>query len=73
VPICPWYLTFLLGVVSAWFMTYYELIFLGFLMDVTFGSGQLFSAFSHGFPLPLTVIAGVIVVIMQLIKKRIRN
>lgn len=73
VPLCPWYVTFLLGAVSAWYVDYYELIFLGFLMDIAYGSSRFFSIFSHGFPLPFTVLAAVIVVILQTIKKRVRS
>ena len=72
-PIVPWYLPFAIAGMTAWYMTYYEFIALGFLMDIAYGSASNFSLFSHHFPLPLTVLAMAILFIFETLKKRIRT
>lgn len=72
VPISPWYLPFFLGIIAAWYMSYYELILLGFLMDVAYGSVHFFTAFSPRFAIPLTVLSAAVLALLHIIKKRIR-
>lgn len=69
----PWYLPFILGAIFLWLIgNYYEYILLGFIMDISYGSGHLFSIFYHKFPLPFTVSAAAMFLAFQIIKKRIR-
>ncbi|MBP6974446.1 MAG: hypothetical protein KBB54_00715 [Candidatus Pacebacteria bacterium] len=81
VPFLPWYIPFAIGIVAAWYLSYYEFIALGFLMDVFFASRYM-SAVSD---VPLvagasfilrtfffTLITAGIVFVLQMIKKRVR-
>ena len=69
----PWYMPFILGAVFLWFIgNYYELILLGFIMDISYGSGHFFSIFSHKLSLPFTLVSAALVFAFQIIKKMIR-
>lgn len=73
VPILPWYVSFAVAGMVAWYMTYYELILLSFLMDIAYGSAYNFSLFSRHFPLPLTFLAIAILFAFEALRKRIRT
>jgi hypothetical protein len=73
VPILPWYIPFLIAAFAAWFFKYYELVALGFLMDVAYDSSHFFSLFSHSFPLPFTVFSLILVLILPNIRSRFRS
>ncbi len=88
IPFLPWYVPFACGVIYAWYVAYYELILLGFLMDVFFSSSHMSIVtkeviidstipFVSSAPTFIgtfffTLIAGAIVFILQMIKKRVR-
>jgi len=74
VPIAPWYASFAIAAIAAWYMPgYYELIALGFLMDMAYESAAASSVFSQSFALPLTVLAVCLVFGLEALKKRIRS
>lgn len=58
----PWYLPFLSAVIAAWYFDYYEIMALGFLMDLSFASSDMI----------FTLISASILIVLQLIKKRVR-
>ncbi len=71
-PMVPWWVPFIIGIVAAWYFNYYELMLLAFLMDIAYGSAYFFSFFSFGFALPFTVLAAAIILVLETLKKRIR-
>lgn len=71
-PFMPWYVPFVAGAIIAWYAPYYELILLGFILDLTYASGYFFYPFGTSFPLPFTCLAGLILIILHVIKKRVR-
>jgi hypothetical protein len=40
-PFLPWYVPFACAIVASWYFSYYEFIFLGFLMDIFFASSHM--------------------------------
>ena len=72
-PMVPWYVPFVLGAIAAWHVAYYELIALGFLMDVAYGSTYFFNPFSWHFPLPFTLLGIILVLGLRAIKRRVRT
>lgn len=88
VPFFPWYALFIVGIISAWYFSYYEFILLGFLMDVSFSSSHMSIVtkeividssipFVSAAPSIIgtfffTCIAASIVFVLQIIKKRVR-
>ncbi len=87
-PFLPWYIPFAGGIIAAWYFSYYEFILLGFLMDIFFTSSHMsivgrefviessipFVAATPSFlgTFFFTLIAAVIVFVLQMIKKRVR-
>lgn len=87
-PFLPWYAVFIVGTISAWYFTYYEFILLGFLMDISFSSSHMsmvtkeividssipFVSAAPSFigTFFFTLIAAAIVLVLQIIKKRVR-
>ena len=87
-PFVPWYVPFVAGVVASWYVTYYEFIVLGFLMDMFFASSHMSlgkEVFVQTSQIPyissaptffgtffFTLITAFIVFILQLLKKRVR-
>lgn len=88
IPFCPWYIPYGIAVVACWYFAYYEIIFLGFLMDLMFSSEHMslvskqviFEAYvpfmssapSYLGALFFTLISALIFVVLQMIKKRVR-
>ncbi len=72
VPVMPWYVIAIAGILAAWRTAYYELIFLGFLADLSFSSSSFISFYSVPLPLFFTVSAAIIVFVLQTIKKKVR-
>lgn len=88
IPFLPWYVPFISGVIAAWYFSYHELIFLGFLMDVFFASSHMSLVtkdvvidstvpFISGAPSFIgtfffTLISASIVLVLQMVKKRVR-
>lgn len=69
----PWYVPFVIGLIYLAYIPYYELILLGFLIDLTYSSSHFFSINSHKVSLPFTILTGILVLIFQILKKRIRS
>lgn len=72
VPACSWYVPFLIACVALWYMGYYELIILGFLMDIAYSSGSFASLFSHSVALPFTILAALLVYAVSTIQRQMR-
>jgi hypothetical protein len=87
-PFMPWYALFVGGAIAAWYFPYYEFILLGFLMDVSFSSSHMSMVtkelvidssipFVSSAPSLLgtfffTLISAAIVLVLQIVKKRVR-
>jgi hypothetical protein len=88
IPFAPWYLTYVSAIVAVWYFEYYEIILLGFLMDLMFASSHMSLVskqvvFDTYIPyiskaptyigaLFFTFISAFIFVVLQMIKKRVR-
>ena len=88
IPFLPWYVLFIAGTISAWYFAYYEFIALGLLMDIMFSSSHLSVVtkeividssipFVSGAPSFIgtfffTLISASIVLVLQIVKKRVR-
>jgi len=71
-PSCPWYVPLALAAFCAWHVFFFEIIILGFLMDLQFESGHFVTVLGHAFPLAFTVLASFILVVLQTIKNKVR-
>lgn len=88
VPFSPWYIAYSVAIVACWYFSYYEIILLGFLMDLMFSSAHMSlvskqvlfetyvpfmsSAPSYVGALFFTFISAGIFIVLQMIKKRVR-
>lgn len=88
VPFFPWYALFIAGTITAWYFSYYEFILLGFLMDISFSSSHMsmvtkeividstipFVSAAPSFigTFFFTLISASIVLVLQIVKKRVR-
>lgn len=88
VPFIPWFVLFIIGILGAWYFSYYEFIVLGLLMDIMFSSSHMSIVtkeividssipFVSGAPSFIgtfffTLISASIVLVLQIVKKRVR-
>lgn len=61
-PFMPWYVPFLSAVIAAWYFDYYEIMLLGFLMDLSYASHDMV----------FTFLSAAALIVLQLVKKRVR-
>lgn len=71
-PACPWYVPFIIACIALWYLGYYEIILLGFLIDIAYASASFFSVFSHYVALPFTILAAILVYAVSTIQRQMR-
>lgn len=71
-PFLPWYVPFIIGIIYSWYTTYYEFIFLGFLMDLSYASGYFVFFSNYHIPLFFTCLTTLLILVLQSVKNRVR-
>lgn len=68
----PWFVPCIIAVIACWFYDYYEIIFLGFLIDVFYDSRYYFHIGEYYIPYSFTLIAFFTLFALRKLKKRVR-
>ena len=68
----PWWMAAAIAVISCWFWDFYEIILVGFLIDVFYRSGYYFHIGTHYISYSFTLIAFLTLFALRKLKKRVR-